>query len=29
MRNAWRGVGGMEDGVLMAMLREEWEMENP
>ena len=25
MRSAWRGVHGLEDGVLMAILREEWE----
>jgi RimJ/RimL family protein N-acetyltransferase len=24
MRNAWRGMHGLEDGVLMAILREEW-----
>ena len=29
MRNAWRGAQGLEDGVLMAMLREEWEAANP
>jgi RimJ/RimL family protein N-acetyltransferase len=25
MRSAWRGVDGLEDGVLMAILRDEWE----
>jgi RimJ/RimL family protein N-acetyltransferase len=25
MRHSWRGVRGLEDGVLMAILREEWE----
>jgi RimJ/RimL family protein N-acetyltransferase len=25
MRHAWRGVRGLEDGVLMAMLRDDWE----
>ncbi len=25
MRNLWRGPRGLEDGVLMAILREEWE----
>jgi RimJ/RimL family protein N-acetyltransferase len=25
MRSAWRGSRGLEDGVLMAILRDEWE----
>jgi ribosomal-protein-alanine N-acetyltransferase len=25
MRQSWRGVGGLEDSVLMAILRDEWE----
>lgn len=29
MRSAWRGARGLEDGVLMAILREEWEAANP
>jgi hypothetical protein len=24
MRNSWRGARGLEDGVLMAMLSEDW-----
>jgi RimJ/RimL family protein N-acetyltransferase len=29
MRSSWRGARGLEDGVLMAMLREDWEAANP
>ena len=29
MRHSWRGLGGFQDGVLMSLLRSEWEEANP
>jgi hypothetical protein len=29
MRKSWRGANGLEDSVLMAILRDEWEAARP